>query len=175
MRRADLGFIDTRPISYLGVDPSTSTLFSASLLVSAMLFICFALYAQRMFRVQKRFLWYFIIGQIGQIITALVPYNGSNKIIHTVAGFTLAFSLPLLIQQFVASQKNSHYRELYKGLLWFEFITFGSGISLFIFTSSLAPLGEILAAIGFHLWIIAVTFVAILEAKEDRKFHAEKN
>lgn len=162
MFRTGLGFIDNRPISYLGVDPASSMLFSVSLLASAFLFFGFGFYVRQAFGVKNRFLPYLIIGQMGQIIAAIAPYGMQSqyKRIHTVAAFTLAFSLPFLIRAFARSQNKSRYRNIYSGLLRLEEIAFIVGIGLFVFTKGIAPLGEALPAIGFHVWIIVVTFVS---------------
>jgi hypothetical membrane protein len=169
MFKARLGFFDQRPISYLGVNPLSKALFSGSLLISAILFVSFGLYLKRKFQVNNRFITYFITGQVGQAIAAVVPYglHTIHGLIHTVAAFILAFSLPFLIQQFALSQiKSRHYR-LYLRLLRFEQCTFIVGIGLFIFTRGLAPLGEALPTVGFHLWIIVLTYLAF---KMDRVF-----
>lgn len=161
MRIAGLGIIDARPISYLGVDAQTAVLFSGSLLISAFLFVNFAFYVRREFKVRGRFLMYFLIGQTGQVIAAISPYGSNSKFktIHTVAAFILAFSLPLLIQSFTASQTGHSRHQLFVWLLRLEQLTFVIGIGLFVFTKGIAPLGEALPAIGFHAWIIALTFV----------------
>ncbi len=220
MNQAHLGLIDSRPISYLGVNPPTARLFSGSLLISSFLFINFAFYVHRRFHTAEslaqsprpaktpgpglfitfstkiipfryafsrktaknslsagifplklgigsgsnRFMLYFLIGQAGQVIAAITPYgNKSNfKLIHTVAAFTLAFSLPLLIRQFAISQSGKRHHKLYLSLLRLEQLAFLIGIGLFVFTKGIAPLGEALPAIGFHIWIIVVTYTALV-------------
>jgi hypothetical membrane protein len=166
---ARLGLFSNLPISSLGVNPKTSVLFSLSLLTSAALFIKFAFYVRQKFKVKNRFLTYFMIGQFGQIIVALVPYgnNSRYKLIHTIAAFTLAFSLPFLIGQFYFSQSNSKFKSLYKSLLILEVGLFVVGIGAFVFAKGVAPLGEILPTMGFHLWIITVSVIGLknLESK----------
>lgn len=160
MRRAGLHFIDPRPISYLGVDPQSAKLFSGTLILSAIFFVWFGIYIKRTFQVKGRFLLYLVIGQIGQIIAAIAPYgkDSAYRLLHTIAAFTLAFSLPFLIGSFASSQRSSRHYSTYKWLFRFELVAFVVGIGLFIFTKGIAPLGEALPALGFHIWIIAVTF-----------------
>jgi hypothetical protein len=161
MHHIGLGFIDARPISYLGVDTRTAVLFSGSLLLSALLFISFAFHVTRSYSTGSKFKWYFIAGQIGQMIAALVPYsaNSTQHRIHTSAAFALAFTLPLLIWQFARSQKKSKNHRLFIKLLRLEQVTFVVGIGLFIFTKGIAPLGEILPTLGFYTWIFVLTFL----------------
>ena len=163
MFRARLGLIDARPISYLGVDLASKVLFSIGLIVSSVLFIWFAFYVRDTFRIKNRFLLYFLVGQAGQIIAALAPYGqySRTRLIHTYAASVLAFSLPLLIKQFASSQAKSEHKKLFRSLLQFERACFVVGIGIFVLTKGLAPLGEALPAIGFHVWIIAVTLVAV--------------
>ncbi len=159
MRRGHVGLVDSRPLSYLGVNPSTAQLFSVGLLASSALFICFAFYVMHAYRTNNRFLVYFLIGQVGQIIAAVTPYGQKSgyRLIHTLAAYTLAFSLPFLIREFARSQKSGHYHRLYRQLTILEIIAFVIGIGIFTTTHGIAPLGEALPAIGFHVWIIAVT------------------
>jgi hypothetical protein len=162
MYRTGLGLFDDRPISFLATDPSSRWLFIGGLIVSALLLIAFAHYVNVEFGVNNKFLKYFVVGQIGQIILAVSPYGETAVgVIHLLAAFTLAFSLPLLIKQFAVSQKKSRYHQVYRYLLRFEQVSFVIGIGLFVFARGLAPLGEAMPAIGFHLWIIVVTYVAI--------------
>ena len=158
MRVAHLKLLDTRPISFLGAHPSTGTAFSVMLVVSSTLFVVSAFYIKQIFHQGVWFLLVFLIGQMGQIIAALVPITSQTSLghVHTPAAFTLAFSFPLLIFIFTMSQLKSNYRMLYICLLVFELITFAIGINLFIFTHGLAPFSEMLAAIGFHVWLIVL-------------------
>jgi len=174
MHRAHLGLIDARPISYLGVNSVSQTLFSVSLLISAFLFVTFGYYIKRQFQVTNNFMAYFLIGQAGQVIAALSPYgmHSRYKMIHTVAAFTLAFSLPFLIQQFALSQSTSQHHRLFVFLLRIEQCAFLIGISLFIFTEGIAPLGEALPALGFHIWIIVLTYIAFrLENQHSKTYN----
>lgn len=168
MSRTGLMLVDDRPISYLGIDPLSSGLFSFGLLASALLFLSFGLYVKRVFAVKNnKFLIYIIIGQVSQSIVAIAPYGmkAQYKLLHTIAAFTLAFTLPLLISAFTYSQIGTKYFRIYKGLLLFELLMFVVGMGLFIFTRGIAPLGEALPAIGYHLWIVTVTIIAANSAK----------
>lgn len=162
MYRTGLGLLDDRPISFLASDPASRLLFVSSLIMSAVLLIIYGLYINRQFKVNNKFLKYLVAGQIGQIILAVSPYGETPiGVIHLLAAFTLAFSLPLLIKQFAISQNQSPYHRTYQYLLRIEQVSFVIGIGLFIFARGLAPLGEAMPAVGFHLWIIVVTYIAI--------------
>jgi hypothetical membrane protein len=167
MHKAHLGFLDKRPISFLGTNPGTQLLFSGSLLVSAIFFISFGYFVKRRYKIKNRFITYLVVGQLGQITAAIFPY-GQHMLaghIHTTAAFVLAFSLPLLIGEFAKSQLTSRSHRLYIKLLHFEQVMFVIGISLFVFTRGLAPLGEVLPTLGFHLWIIVLTYVIFRSAR----------
>lgn len=161
MNRIDLGLVDTRPLSHLGIEPWSSVLFSTGLLVSSALFIIFAFYIKKAYGANQRFLFYFLIGQAGQIIVAIAPYgmNSSYRLVHTVAAFTLAFSLPFLIREFARSQTFTKYNKLFRSLFLIELVMFVVGIGIFTMTEGIAPIGEILPAVGFHIWIIVTTIV----------------
>ena len=161
MRRAQLGLYDTRPISHLGIEPASAVLFSTGLLMSSMLFVLFAFYVRRAFHTGNRFLGYFLVGQTGQILVATVPYgaNSRHKLIHTFAAFTLAVSLPFLIHRFARSQPSGGYRYLFNGFVVAELLLFVAGIGIFTLTSGIAPVGQVMPAAGFHLWIITLTWI----------------
>lgn len=168
MHRTGLGLIDPRPISHLGINPASAGLFTGSLLVSAFLFVNFGYYVKCAFHVSNKFLAYLLIGQAGQAIVAIAPYGEERgyRLIHTIAAFTLAFSLPLLIRQFAVSQKNSPHYHLYVRLLRIEQLMFVLGMGLFIFTKGIAPLGQALPTAGYHLWIIVITYLSIRADKD---------
>lgn len=159
MQKADLGLIDVRPISFLGIFPPTSKIFSSGLLISSTFFIIFAFWVAKTYSVKNKFLAFFLLGQIGQVLVAILPYGmeSNYKIAHTVAAFALAFSLPFLIFQFYRSQIGKPHYAQYRALFYFELITFLVGMGIFTLTEGIAPLGEALPAIGFHIWIIIVT------------------
>ncbi|MDQ3065390.1 MAG: hypothetical protein M3Q36_03930 [bacterium] len=161
MSISGLKLIDSRPFSSLGVDPQTASLFSTGLIISAALFSIFGFFLQRKFAVKSKFLMYLLIGQAGQVVAALAPYGSDSryKTLHTLAAFTLALSLPILIRSFAYSQINSKYFKLYIRLFRLELAAFLIGMGIFIFTTGIAPLGQAMPAIGFHIWIIALTLI----------------
>lgn len=171
MAKAHLAFVDSRPLSYLGVDSKTAVIFSLSLLLSSGMFINFGYSVRKLFGVRNRFLLYFLVGQGGQIVAAVAPYgdNSRYRLVHTMAAFMLAFSLPLLIREFSVSQAKTQHAILYRNLVRFEQFTFVVGMGLFIFTKGIAPLGEALPALGFHLWIIVVTIIAMKEIRHGHR------
>ncbi len=166
MNQAGLRLIDPRPISYLGINPRTSLLFTTSLLTSAILFTCFGFYLRNTLRISNLFIYFLVFGQIGQAIAAIIPYGGNYKFTHTLAAYALAFSLPFVIQQFYASQRRAPRAKVYGNLLRLEVCAFVLGIAVFSFTKGIAPIGEALPAIGFHVWIIVVTFTITNPSKD---------
>jgi hypothetical protein len=164
-----LSLFSALPVSSLGVNPKTSVLFSLSLLISSGLFISFAYYIRSTYMIRNKFLTLFLVGQFGQIIVAIAPYGADSryKLIHTIAAFILAFSLPYLIHQFYRSQALSTYRGLYRNLMLIEILLFIIGIGAFVFTKGIAPLGEILPTMGFHLWIIVTSIIAFKHLESD--------
>ena len=163
MSRTGLGLIDSRPFSYLGVDVLSAELFTFGLLTSAILFLVFGFYLRRKFGVKNRFLLYFVIGQIGQLIVGIAPYGlqSPQRQFHTIAAFVIAFSLPFLMHAYAKSQSASQYYRIYTWLFWLEVLLLVVGLSIFIFTKGIAPLGQAMPTVGFHLWIIVLTFISI--------------
>ncbi len=163
MRLAGLSFFSSLPLSKLGVSKRSDFIFGATLIISAVLLMLFCLYLNKTFRVGRKFTVVFMIGQVAQIVAALVPYGGASKNIHSVAAFVLAFSLPILIWLFAKTQ-TGRLRKLANKLFWVELAFFIVGIGTFVLTNKVAPLAQALPAVGFHIWLIAL---AIYEPSTD--------
>ena len=158
MLSSGLGLLDTRPISYLGVAPDSATFFNGGLFTSAVLFLLFGLYLYRKFQPSRIFIALFVVGQIAQIIAAIFVYEGTFKLVHTVAAFTLAGAIPFHMKYFALSLQQGDIRQkalwLFKAENWFFIV----GIGAFVFATGISPLAEILPALPFHAWIFYLTF-----------------
>ncbi|MGI9022615.1 MAG: DUF998 domain-containing protein [Acidimicrobiales bacterium] len=157
MYLAGLGFLDERPVSYLGTDPRTTLLFRGGLVVAALLVAGFAFYIRDRFRAPDSFLAATLIGLVGQIVAALVPLEGHGigRDVHVVGGIVLGLSLPVLMWRFAAGPEPGRRRVASYALCWLEVAACVVGIGLSM--SGKAPIAEIVPALGFHLWIVVVT------------------
>lgn len=157
MARSDLGFLDARPISYLGTIPETVRLFQVGLVVAAALLTAFAVFVRQAFPVPPSFLLAFLIGQAGQVVTALVPISDPDPAhaVHNIAGIILGLSLPVLMWCFAAGQPAGLWRTTASRLAALETVACVAGVALS--ASGLALLAEVLPAVAFHLWIAVVT------------------
>lgn len=152
----ELNLFGNNPLSYLGTDDRSAFLFSFGLISAALALLLFAQYLKDVFVITKSFLIALYVGQIGQIIAALVHFGGEqpDRTIHTVAALTLAFSIPIALWRFATAQKSSRVRRIAYALFWLELTGFIIGIGLFSFVINGAPIGQIMPAIGFHAWIL---------------------
>ena len=157
MLRSGLSLVDTRPISYIGVATDSALFFNSLLFLSAVCFVLFGVYLYKSIGLNKSFLLVFLIGQIGQMIAAILPYGGQYKIVHTVAAFTLATAIPIFMYIFSKSKSLGNFKTSARRLFIAELIFFTVGISTFIFIDGISPIAEILPALPFHLWIILIT------------------
>ena len=157
MRRTGLGVSDDRPLSYLGTDPRSLTLFRGGLLVAAVLLIAFAWSVHREGSPAPGFLAAFLTGQAGQVVAAVVPIDspGLGGDLHTTAGIVLGLSLPVLMWRFAAGQAPGARRSRAYVLTWVEVGAVVAGVLLS--RAMRAPLAEAVPAAGFHLWIGVVT------------------
>lgn len=157
--RANLSIFGQEPLSSLGVSPSSATYFSIGLILAAISTFIFGYYINRVFTVPRSFNFALIIGQLGQVIAALVPFGGEQpaREIHTYAAFTLAFSLPVLMWRFAVTQKSLILRGQAYWLMWLEIAAFIIGIGTFVLIRKGAPFGQMLPAIGFHIWLVFVS------------------
>lgn len=159
MVRVPLSLFDMRPLSYLGVNMRTAGLFSIALILSAILFAMFGFYLRAQYRMKSNFLTALLVGLIGQIIVAIVPYGGAGKVIHTAAALgVLAPSLPILTYLFAKDFPKGRDQRLAYRMFDLELICFVLGIGWLVIVRTAAPLSQILPALAYHAWIITFTF-----------------
>lgn len=156
MLRTGLGLSDPDPLSYLGTDVRSRTLFRAGLLVAAVLLAAFARFVHQLGSTPRCFPLAFLIGLGGQVVAAIVPLSGpgATPAVHTTGGLVLGISLPILMGCFAASQPAGSWRRLSWALFWLEAAACVAGVALS--QSMRAPIAEALPAGAFHLWILAV-------------------
>lgn len=147
----------TKPLSSLGVMPESDMYFSGGLIIAAILFMAFAIQLKNKFVINRAFLVAVALGQIGQIIAALAPYGGDQpaRIIHTIAAFGLAFSIPIALFIFARAQSIGNFKTVVFALFLLELTAFIVGIGLFVLSIA-AAYAQTLPAVAFHLWIIYV-------------------
>jgi len=157
MYRTGLGFFDDEPLSYLGTDPRSRSLFRGGLLCAAVLLAGFSWFAKERCSTPTSFLAASLIGLGGQVVAAVVPISGTGAAyaVHTTAGLVLGISLPVLMWRFAAGQPPGRGRQESYGLFWLEAAACAVGVELS--RSMRAPIAEVLPACAFHLWIAVVT------------------
>ena len=151
---AHMSIVAPRPLSYLGINPRTALVFNISLFVASLFFLAFFRYVYRNFSTSRSFAVAFIVGQFCQMIVAIVPVQGSghSHAIHTAAGLTLGISLPIVIWRFAKSQTAPTLRRYARLFSYIELVLCIIGVILS--RNTIGPLAEILAAVGFDVWII---------------------
>jgi hypothetical protein len=157
MLRTGLELLGDQPISYLGTDGTTDTLFRVGLLVAAAAFVAFAWAVRRRLLRETGFLGIFVVGMAGQAVVAVVPLTdrGTSHDVHVTAGILLGLSLPLFIWRFAAALAPGPARRRAYALLWVEVAACTAGVLLS--RAGLAFVAEVVPAVGFHLWVVLVT------------------
>ena len=156
MARTRLGFSDPDPLSYLGTDVRSRTLFRAGLLVAAVLLAAFAGFVHQLRSTPRCFPLAFLVGLGGQVVAAIVPLSGrgASPAVHVTGGLVLGISLPILMGCFAAGQPTGSWRRLSWALFWLEAAASVAGVVLS--QSMRAPIAEAVPAGAFHLWILTV-------------------
>jgi hypothetical protein len=156
MVRTGLGFSSPDPLSYLGTDGRSRTLFRAGLLAAAVLLAAFAWFVHQRRSTPRCFLLAFLIGLGGQVVAAIVPLSGpgASPAVHTTSGLVLGISLPILMGCFAAGQARGPWRRLTWALFGLEVAACAAGVVLS--QSMRAPIAEVLPAGAFHLWILVI-------------------
>ncbi|MEA2704733.1 MAG: hypothetical protein QOD63_2678 [Actinomycetota bacterium] len=148
------------PLSYLGTQPRSAALFTAGLLVPAVLLTAFHQYVRGNYRVSAGFSLAMLAGLAGQVVAAFVPIGGDATLhrVHTTSALLLGISLPLLMWRFAAGQPSGPWRRVAYLLFWAEAAACAAG--LYLSAQSIAPVAEILPGSVFHVWIVVVTVAA---------------
>ena len=160
------------PLSYLGTQSSSAALFTAGLLLPAVLLTAFHHHVRGRYPVSAGFSVAMLVGLAGQVVAAFVPIGGdpTDHRIHTASALVLGISLPLLMWRFAAGQPSGSWRRLTYGLFWAEAAACAAG--LYLSARSIAPLAEILPGTVFHVWIVVVTFAGCAGAGAGRRLSA---
>ncbi len=69
---------------------------------------------------------------------------------------------------FAKAQPKGEFRQTCYRLFYLELFSFVIGIGLFTLTKGVAPLGEVLPALGFHIWMLVLTFRAVVDQRLTR-------
>lgn len=157
---ARINILGKRPISDLGVYPSTKYLFNIGLILTSIFLLTFLHNLSKNLKLSKVFVATFMIGQICQIIIAFTPFNSTNILrpIHVIAGFAFAITLPLSIWLFSKTPNISRrIKTVSRCFFYTELLLFTIGISWFVLASRAGALSEMLTAIAFDLWIVVLT------------------
>lgn len=151
------GLLGQRPLSSLAAIPASSRLFSAGLVVGAVLLAVFHRDVRARYRVGAGFSVAMLAGLAGQVTAAVVPIEGGLMAhrVHTGAALMLGASLPVLMWRFAAAQPTGRWRRVSYHLFWLEVGACAVGVVLS--RHSVAPLAEILPAACFHLWTAVLT------------------
>lgn len=158
----DFDVLGPEPVSYLGTRPASAALFTVALGVSALLFIAFHHYVRGRFAVGFGFSVAMLTGMAGQMVAAFVTIGGDGVAhrVHTYSALVLGASLPVLMWRFAAAQARGRWRTLCYGLFWAEAAACAAGLHLS--SRSISSLAEILPAVVFHAWVIAVTIRGVV-------------
>jgi hypothetical protein len=157
--RTGFPVLGERPLSWMVEDPASARLFRVALVVSALLFIVFHGHVRARFPVDRWFSVAMLGGMVGQLMAAAVPIDGGPLAhqVHTVAALGLGLSLPVLMWRFAASQPAGRWRRVAWALFAIEAAACVVGVLLS--RRSVAPLAEVVPAVGFHLWVLTLTTV----------------
>ena len=154
---AGFDLLGHRPLSHLGVRPSSDLLFSAGLAAAAVLFIAFHGYVRWRFPTSLGFSVAMVGGMAAQVVAAFVPVEGSalDHRVHTVSALALGASLPLFMWRFAAAQPAGPLRRTAVRLAKAEVAACVLGV--WLSRGGVAPLAEIVPAAVFHAWVAVLT------------------
>ncbi len=152
--------VGPRPLSELANRPSGALLFSAGLVVAAVLFLAFLGFLRQAYPVGRAFAAAMAIGMVGQTVAGILPIGGDGWVsrVHVISALVLGASIPVLMGCFAADQAPGAWRVRCWQLFGLEAAACGVGIVLS--QAHIAPVAEILPATAFHLWVVVVTLAA---------------
>ncbi len=160
INKINLSIFENKPLSSLGTQAESAPYFTGGLLIAVLSLILFVIYLHQNYRINRSFLIFLTVGQLGQIIAAIIPYGGDQpgRGIHSIAALTLAFSIPFMLLSFARAQTDEEIRRNAFLLMSLEIVAFIIGIGMFTFTFKGAPLGQIFPVVAFHVWLVYFSF-----------------
>src|SRR5688500_14013470 len=145
------------PLSRMAADGRASTIFGPSLVMGALLFIAFCFDLRRRQRVGRAFVVVMVTAMVGQLVAGVVPIGepGESRPVHVIAGLVLGGLIPVFLLLYAAGQRRGRWRRTAFRLAAAQAAATVVGIGLS--RQGLAALAEILPALLFHGWVVAVT------------------
>lgn len=145
------------PLSRLANDPRADPLFGASLVVAAVSFIAFCGFLTRRDHVGRTFTVVMVIAMVGQAIAGIVPIGpeGQSDRVHVIAALILGASIPVFLWRYAAGRSPGRWRR--RAWALFAAQAGATAVGIALSRAGIAPLAEIVPALAFHAWVIAVT------------------
>jgi hypothetical protein len=145
------------PLSRLAADGRAESIFGPSLVVAALLFIVFCVNVTRRYPVGRAFAVVMIAAMGGQLVAGVVPIGapGESDPVHVAAGLVLGGLIPVFLGLFAVAQPAGPWRTTSIRLFVAQLAATVVGVALS--GSGRAALAEMLPALFFHVWVVAVT------------------
>lgn len=155
--RTGFSVVGDLPLSRLAADGRAVSIFGPSLAVAALLFVVFCLDVTRRYPVGRAFAVAMVAAMAGQLVTGVVPIGepGESDPVHVAAGLVLGGLIPVFLGLFAVAQPAGQWRRVAVRLFLAQLAATVGGVALS--GSGRAALAEMLPALLFHVWVVAVT------------------
>lgn len=155
--RTGFSLMGELPLSRLANDPRADPLFGTSLVVAAVLFIVFCASVTGRDPVGRGFTLVMVISMLAQLVAGIVPIGpeGQSDPVHVIAALLLGASIPVFLWRYAVGQSPGPWR--HRACALFAVQAAATVVGVVLSRAGIAPLAEIVPAVAFHAWVIAVT------------------
>jgi hypothetical protein len=146
-----------RPLSRLAGEDGAGAVFGPVLVLTGLLFVAFASDVVHRYPGARPFGPVLVTAMVGQIVTGVVPIgpDGRSAPVHVAAGLVLGGLLPVALAVFALGQPAGPWRAVACGLAGLQVAATVTGLVLS--ARGVAAIAEIVPALTFHTWVVAVT------------------
>lgn len=162
--RTGFDLLGPLPLSRLAADDRAVDLFGPTLVASGLLFLAFAVHLWWTRPTGRGFLPLMAVGMVGQIVAGMVPIGeaGTSDPVHVAAALVLGASIPAFTWCYARARSSGPGRRRAHVLFAVQAAATGAGIVLS--RQGVAALAEIVPAVAFHAWVLAVALEPRTEA-----------
>lgn len=154
--QSHLSLTGSAPLNELSQERGADLWFSGGLALAALLLVPFHGYLTERYTLSAWFSGLMLAGIVAQFAAAVVPMGEDlRSSVHQIAAAVFGAVIPLILWRFAMEQHAGRWRDLCFALVAVDVVACALGIALA--ATDHPALGQVVAMIGFHLWVVAVT------------------
>lgn len=154
--RTGFDLLGPQPLSRLAADDRAVDLFGPTLVAAGLLLLAFGAHVWWRQPTGRGFLPLLVAGMVGQIVAGMIPIGeaGTSDPVHVAGGLVLGASIPAFTWRYAVGQPTGPWRRRAHALFGLQ--AAATTIGIVLSQRGVAALAEIVPALAFHAWVLAV-------------------